>query len=605
MTEKEAKDKLVDWCKSQVGYHEGYDGTNKYADGDWDTKLYGFSALQVPWCFVENTLVLTDKGYKYIQDVAVGDKVLSANGDNFNMVTNIANHEADVCDYRVYGTIPFSVTPNHRFLSEVRKDKWHRNHGFNDRTWNEISKLNKGDMISVPHTPKLFEHVLPYDDLWTVGYYCGDGYCSRRNEYVLCANDEKALKIEKHAKGYWDKDYSSRTCKQFNLKIADNLNLKAFLDECGHGAENKRVPWQILFSSKEDKRAFIDGFLAADGCESKHSFNSVSAMLVTGIARLLFDIGGACAINAQKRQPHGKIWDERLGEYRTFNQKEIIYNCIISTTTDEKHQDYICEGSFTKLPLRYIGETKTDMVYTVTTDGDHTYTANNLGVHNCDVFVDAAYISCFGFTDATAMTYQQPSGYAACSLSADAYKRNGAFYTRPEIGDQIFFFSGGGINHTGIVIEVHGDNIVCVEGNYSDSVCRTQYRYDDKIIAGYGRPNWAVVAEPESVGTNETFENVDDTQDGIIHPDHRRTYLHLQYGDGLASKGYAPSPSVRAWQALLQCWGYILDADGEFGFDTENATKQWQQKAQEIGSDVEVNGIVDEDDWKAVIFVEV
>ena len=232
------------------------------------------------------------------------------------------------------------------------------------------------------------------------------------------------------------------------------------------------------------------------------------------------------------------------------------------------------------------------------------YGFSALQVPWCDVFVDAAYISCFGFTDATAMTYQQPSGYAACSLSADAYKRNGAFYTRPEIGDQIFFFSGGGINHTGIVIEVNGENIVCVEGNYSDSVCRTQYKYNDKMIAGYGRPNWAVVAEPESIGQDENFVDEFDN----VHPDHRRAYLHLQYGDGLESKGYKPSPAVKAWQNLLLCWGIYVGgsgADGEFGFDTQNATRQWQQKAQEIGADVEVNGIVDEDDWKAIIFVEV
>lgn len=232
------------------------------------------------------------------------------------------------------------------------------------------------------------------------------------------------------------------------------------------------------------------------------------------------------------------------------------------------------------------------------------YGFSALQVPWCDVFVDAAYISCFGFTDATAMTYQQPSGYAACSLSADAYKRNGAFYTRPEIGDQIFFFSGGGINHTGIVIEVNGENIVCVEGNYSDSVCRTQYKYNDKMIAGYGRPNWAVVSEPESVGQDENFVDEFDN----VHPDHRRAYLHLQYGDGLESKGYKPSPAVKAWQNFLLCWGIYVGgsgADGEFGFDTQNATRQWQQKAQEIGADVEVNGIVDEDDWKAIIYVEV
>ena len=228
------------------------------------------------------------------------------------------------------------------------------------------------------------------------------------------------------------------------------------------------------------------------------------------------------------------------------------------------------------------------------------YGFSALQVPWCDVFVDAAYITCFGFNDATAMTYQQPSGYAACSLSADAYKRNGAFYSRPEVGDQIFFYAGGGINHTGIVIDAHSDTITCVEGNYSDGVARTQYKFNNTTISGFGRPNWSVVADPETVQAPD-FSDVDDTQFDIVHPARRRSYFHLEYGDGLGDP-YAP---VRAWQSFLQCWGYVLDADGEFGFITENATKQWQQKAQEIGADVEVNGIVDEDDWKEIVFVEV
>lgn len=220
------------------------------------------------------------------------------------------------------------------------------------------------------------------------------------------------------------------------------------------------------------------------------------------------------------------------------------------------------------------------------------YGFSALQVPWCDVFVDAAYISCFGFNDATAMTYQQPSGYAACSLSADAYKSNGAFYTRPEIGDQIFFYAGGGINHTGIVIDVQGETVVCVEGNYSDSVARTQYRIDNSAIAGFGRPEWAVVAEPESLKDVVVLDQFD-----IIHPKHRRAFQHLSKGDGI---GY-PLPQVRAWQALLQCWGFVLDVDGEFGNDTENATIQWQRQAKEIGAEVEVNGIVDECNWREVI----
>ena len=228
----------------------------------------------------------------------------------------------------------------------------------------------------------------------------------------------------------------------------------------------------------------------------------------------------------------------------------------------------------------------------------------------CDVFVDAAYIACFGYEDATAMTYQRPSGFAACSLSADAYKRNGAFYREPEVGDQIFFFYGGAINHTGIVVEVHGDTIVCVEGNYSDMVCRTQYKWREKMqsnvdgnIAGFGRPNWSVVAEPESTASDDTNDGINDTIESeefdIVHPTFRRTYLHLEYGDGIGM----PIAQVRAWQALLQCWGYVLDADGEFGLDTDNATRQWQKYVKDRGGDVEVNGVVDEDDWIEIINV--
>ena len=219
----------------------------------------------------------------------------------------------------------------------------------------------------------------------------------------------------------------------------------------------------------------------------------------------------------------------------------------------------------------------------------------------CDVFVDAGFIACFGFEKGTQMTFQKPSGFAACSLSADAYKRNGAFYTSPEEGDQIFFLYGGGINHTGIVVSVNLDTIQCVEGNYADGVSLTTYKTDNKIIAGYGRPDWAVV-------TDEPNQNVEDVveiepQFDIVRPDHRRTFFHLEEGDG----SICPMPQVKAWQNLLLAWGFDLPqfgADGDFGTETTNATIKWQKAVQEIGADIEVNGVVDEDDWKQIIFVE-
>ena len=296
---------------------------------------------------------------------------------------------------------------------------------------------------------------------------------------------------------------------------------------------------------------------------------------------------------------------------------EYVQNVVQTHISSEERSTMM---TVTKAKQKLVDWCKSQIGYHEGYDGSNKYADGNwdmklylfsaVNVPWCDVFVDAAYIAAFGFEDATAMTYQQPRGYAACSLSADAYKRNGAFYREPEVGDQIFFFYGGAINHTGIVVEVHGDTIVCVEGNYSDMVCRTQYKWREKMqsnadgnIAGFGRPNWSVVAEPESTASDDTDDGIDDTIESeefdIVHPTFRRTYLHLEYGDGIGM----PIAQVRAWQALLQCWGYVLDADGEFGLDTDNATRQWQKYVKDRGGDVEANGVVDEDDWIEIINV--
>ena len=85
----------------------------------------------------------------------------------------------------------------------------------------------------------------------------------------------------------------------------------------------------------------------------------------------------------------------------------------------------------------------------------------------CCTFVSYCFLQAFGDIGAK-MTF---GGSAACSAQANLYRKHNAFYTaRPEVGDQIFFYSGGGINHTGLIVEVNGSAIRTVEGNYSDKV---------------------------------------------------------------------------------------------------------------------------------------
>lgn len=197
------------------------------------------------------------------------------------------------------------------------------------------------------------------------------------------------------------------------------------------------------------------------------------------------------------------------------------------------------------------------------------YGFNAKNVPWCDVFSDYSYIACFGYDAATKMTYQTPAGYAACKLSADAYKRNGAFYSEPEVGDQVFFYYGGDINHVGNVVAVNGEEIQCVEGNYSDSVSLTKYNTRNQwLIAGYGRPNWKAVAE----GCD------DDSCDIDIKP----TICDQEMWAALAEKmpdiqhgslGYA----VIALQAMLNFLGADLEMDGDCGILTEKVINDFKE----------------------------
>ena len=101
----------------------------------------------------------------------------------------------------------------------------------------------------------------------------------------------------------------------------------------------------------------------------------------------------------------------------------------------------------------------------------------------------------------------------------------------------------------------------------------------------------------------------DDPADGdVIHPEIHRACFHLEYGDGCTARGQEPSPQVKVWQWFLTCWGFDIGADGvdgQFGKNTKDATEKWQERVRSLGGDVEVNGVVDSDDWEEVIFVPV
>lgn len=188
----------------------------------------------------------------------------------------------------------------------------------------------------------------------------------------------------------------------------------------------------------------------------------------------------------------------------------------------------------------------------------------------CDIFVDSGFIECFGLTAACAMTYQpMGAGSALCRQSAKYYADNGAFYKRPETGDQVFFFASGAINHTGVVVRVVGGSIITVEGNSNDQVSERCYSMGDSRIAGYGRPRWETVAEAD-VGEH----GPDGEKETTIAP--AESYVLRLPVLRIGARG----AFVAAMQgALIDCCCSCGPdgADGVFGAETERAVIRFQR----------------------------
>ena len=210
----------------------------------------------------------------------------------------------------------------------------------------------------------------------------------------------------------------------------------------------------------------------------------------------------------------------------------------------------------------------------------------------CDLFTDEAFVECFGLTAAAAMTYQPiGQGSAACRYSAQFFKNAGAWYSTPEVGDVIFFFYSGEINHQGIVVSVGTGLVATVEGNSSDMVARRSYAIGAANIAGYGRPRWSVVSDldADAAADDEPADQSSDEPAAPAVP--ASSYCAYTYAVrvSLLKKG-CYGPQVANMQRLLRDHGFDPgEIDGQFGNDTCNALMSFQTAAG-IGIDGEWGG---------------
>ena len=161
----------------------------------------------------------------------------------------------------------------------------------------------------------------------------------------------------------------------------------------------------------------------------------------------------------------------------------------------------------------------------------------------CDIFVDWCVVTAFGVDKAKQML----GGWSAYTpTSAQYYKNMGRWFTKPQIGDQIFFKNSSRICHTGLVYKVDTTYVYTIEGNTSGAsgviangggVCKKKYTLNYTKIAGYGRPKYELIpdSQPTPSQSKYMYNNID------MSPVFDPTFYVAKYPDLKAALGTNPT----------------------------------------------------------------
>ena len=363
---------------------------------DFDLFTYSFP------CFVQGTLVLTDKGYKAIESIGVGDKVMTHKG-TFSEVEKTGKR---LCDdiYRIKAMCfdELLCSGNHPFY--VRKKGINGDKTFSEPQWVEAKDLTKGCYLGYAINGKneLPEWCGSVDNRWghhrkvnklgalldegcfwyVMGRYVGDGWKKNSqsgNGIVICCSDRnKGSLIGAIEQCGWNYTLSE---ERTVTKVIISMNeLNDFVGRYGYYAHGKRIDAATMNLPENLLRSFIGGVIDSDGyidgC-GEYKVCTVSRELAYGLQQCVSK-AYKCHVKMYftKRRPTTKI------EGRVVNQRDTYQ--IVWHTDKRKKDIAFYEDGYIWFPLKSTEKCVfSAFVYNMQVANEHTYTANGAIVHNC------------------------------------------------------------------------------------------------------------------------------------------------------------------------------------------------------------------------------
>jgi intein/homing endonuclease len=389
-------------------------------------------------CVAPNTKIDTIDGFKNIEDIKLGDLVLTHKG-RFKPVTQLFKRTPKETVYDIscrtcVSDADLTITGNHPVLALRQEKVLYGGQIQRKKMWNSIvpefisvNNLKPGDYLVIPSICQ--EKTLPEEFAKLLGYYLAEGSIvwenRKSNKIGRKGNNtkeysDKPANVKVPVAVKWSFDLSKELyiyneinnllkyngCK--NAKMYKNINKnelvivyydRKFTSEIikhagfSDNKENKTNKWLRYQYDFKTSVNIVGKYLSGDGSQDKNrgflTGCSVSFNLINSIYRLLINIGIPVAVSKNKINSKFSASDYA---YVVRLQKKFsnMFSDFAERFKDIKNSSSSNSSKFIKdnycyVPIDTIKQNTTysDFVYNIGVEEDNSYVANNKIVHNC------------------------------------------------------------------------------------------------------------------------------------------------------------------------------------------------------------------------------
>ena len=338
-------------------------------------------------CFTKDTLVCTSNGYKAIQDIKIGESVLTQEGKYEKVYdTMVHKYKGSLIGLKTKGRRDeILCTPNHEFF--VKNKGWVNALFIEENDFLAIpinkekilSNFKYKKVINQKRTDDLEVNLHNIDIWWVMGYFLGDGWLDlKRKRIFFSISDKESDLVIPNLKKIFNALTKSSVSGRSAKYSCNDIGIFELFKNFGHGAFNKTIPYFIVNAPKEYIEVFLNGFRMADGTKTKErlEIGTVSHSLAYGVQLLLSKIGKASTVTYGTPPKYRKI----MGRHVVQREKYYSVNEVINLSNNQIVEDnYIWQRVYEKHSYK---EMNAD-VYNLSVQNSPTYSVYNLTTHNC------------------------------------------------------------------------------------------------------------------------------------------------------------------------------------------------------------------------------